>query len=250
MHIISFDVATKSLATSIIYYNLNITSIIENKLNDYNFKKKNILKIINRKNTEIHEKNKYMNILLLNYIQLLDIISDLYTNKITIENLDVVDLIPGKKVKETTIIERTQLLQIYLITIDKLIEKYCLDTPKIFLIEYQMGPNDKSRVISSQILYHFTKYCKNDNINKIYLVGPSLKNKIIIGGSDANYSNFLEKYSTNYTANKNHSKYNFLKLLKYLKKENIIKNIKPKNIDDIADSTLMSLAYVLTNLSF
>lgn len=237
MHIISFDVATKSLGVSIINYNLELSNEINLELNLF-LKKKEML-LSSKFNSDD------FNNLLKNYVDLLDIVAKKLDEKIKIEFLEVVDLIPGKKLKETTIIERTKNLQIYLTNLDKLLPK----TPLIFLVEYQMGPNDKSRVISSQILYHFSKFCINNN-NAIHLIGPSLKNKIIIGGIDSKYSIFLEKYKTNYTANKAHAKYNFLKLITFLKKETLIKDIKAKNIDDIADSVLMSLAYLLSNFIF
>ena len=62
---------------------------------------------------------------------------------------------------------------------------------------------------------------------------------------DAHYSTFVEKYKTLYASNKNHTKYNFLKLIEHLKSEVFIKDIKKKNMDDIADATIMSLAYVI-----
>jgi hypothetical protein len=226
MRVISFDVATKSLAVSIIKYNLNFCTEIENIHNQYLVDKK----------TEKTKKN--ISIVEL-YLNLLDDINKILDARIDFKYLDVIDLIPGQKVKETNIVDRTKALYTYLSTIlDPLIG----DEPDstLFLIEYQMGPNDKSRVISSQIMYHMSKYS-----GITHLVGPSLKNKIVIGGNDALYSNFIERYTTNYAANKNHAKFNFLKLIKILNKEDVIAKIAKKNIDDIADSVLMSLAFVI-----
>lgn len=252
MHVISVDVATKSLAVSIINYNLTISDQIANLYKIYINEKNSLLGLLLGDNTTTNtntDKNIILNQILDKYVKLLDNITKYYNDKMVINYLDVVDLIPNQKVKETTTIMRTSKLHAYLHNLDNIIIKNTYSNNCIFLIEYQMGPNDKSRVISSQIMYHFTKYTNNTN-NQIYLVGPSLKNKIVIGNDNSLYANFLEKYQTNYTANKNHSKYNFLQLLKYLKKEDLTKNILAKNLDDIADSVLMSLAYILTNYTF
>lgn len=235
MYFISFDVATKSLAVSIIEYNINYLDDIEAAIIEYHKNKPNL------------QGSKNINKLLEAYICLLDQTKKIFDTKMKIIDLRVKDLIPGKKLSETTIVERTSALYKYLCEIDQKIADLNLEPKDIlFLIEYQMGPNDKSRVISSQIMYHFTKFATTiDSEPNIQLVGPSLKNKIIIGGLDSNYSEFLEKYSCNYTANKNHAKYNFIKLIKYLDVEHMINGIRKKNIDDIADSVLMSLAYRL-----
>jgi hypothetical protein len=192
--------------------------------------------------------SKDINEIILHYIELLDKITNLVDNKISIEYLDVVDIISGKKVKETDIVERTAGLYDCLTELDN---KLCchgqlMQEGYTFLIEYQMGPNDKSRAVASQIMMFLSKYCGKYGPSIIKVIGPSLKNKVTIGGDDAHYSNFIEKYTTNYAANKNHAKYNFLKLLNHLEKEHMISHIKKGNIDDIADSVMMSIAYYLS----
>ena len=238
MRIVSFDCANKSLGVSILNYNLNISKDIKLKYDMYLAEKAELLKNFN---------DIKMNKLLEKYIKLLDETIKLVSNKITIEFLDVVDLIPGKKVKETDPVYRTDKLYDYLNNIIDPLVNFTIDKEYIFLLEFQMGPNVKSGTVSAQIMYHLMKYKNGDNIK---LIGPSLKNKIIIGGSHNNYKNYIEKYTTNYGANKAHSKQNFLDLLKYLDSEIMIKDIKKKNIDDIADSVLMSLAFVLSNEEF
>jgi hypothetical protein len=231
MNIISFDVATKSLAVSIINYDTNIGNKIDELFN--NFKK-------------YEGKNNLL--VLQEYEKLIDDVTTLYDNKISIKYLDVKDLIPDKQLKDTTAVERSNALFNYLTKLDKIILDYTDENDLVFLIEYQMGPNDKSRAISSQIMYHCMRYYNGSNI---HLVGPSLKNKLIIDKSDeSKYSSFIGKYKSNYSANKNHSKHNFLVLLKKLKSEKLIQHISKKNIDDIADSVLMSIAWVLKSKYF
>ncbi len=241
MYVIGIDVATKSLATSIIKYKSNKIVQKEMDLAIENYKVYKKLLIEN--NLTI----KSMNELLKKYQELLECIN-LSLCPIEILFIDVKDLIPDKKLKETDIIERTNSLRNYLNSIDKEIQNLILNSGYnnewTILIEYQMGPNDKSRTISSQLLYHFSKYSES----KIELVGPSLKNSLFLKNVESSkYSNFLEKYSTNYSANKAHSKYLFLELLKNMNKTEIINDIKKKNIDDIADSVLMSLAWLKKN---
>ena len=140
--------------------------------------------------------------------------------------------------------------------IDIIIEKYCILDEKIkILLEYQMGPNDKSRTVASQILEHyspidmnFTNYCSDNSIeaivkggkdaikeiannnflhnNKIFdieIVGPSLKNKINFD-KEKPLSFFINKYAKLYDANKAHSKSNFLK---WVEQKNISDMTKP-----------------------
>jgi hypothetical protein len=190
------------------------------------------------------EAAKDINEIIVYYIKLLDKVNNLIDSRIRIEYMDVIDIIPGKKVKETSVVERTISLYNHLSKLDSRLQQ---DTSYTFLIEYQMGPNDKSRAVSSQIMMFFAKYCEPHGSSIIKIIGPSLKNKISIGGDDAHYSNFVEKYTTNYAANKNHAKYNFLKLLKYLGQEKVINHVKKSNIDDIADSVMMSIAYYSIN---
>lgn len=242
MFIIGIDVATKSLAISIIKYKSN--KIVQEEMNlaieNYKSYKKTLKKQIN----DSSFNNESVNNLLKKYQELLECINSLLC-PIEILFVDVKDLIPDKKLKDTNILERTNNLRDYLNDIDKKISELNIPIKNLdILIEYQMGPNDKSRVISSQLLYHFSKYSSAN----IELVGPSLKNSIFFkNNEESHYSKFLEKYSTNYSANKAHSKYLFLELLKNIGKNEIISNIKKKNIDDIADSVLMSISWLKKN---
>jgi hypothetical protein len=240
MHIISCDIANKSLATSIIYYNLNLSNDIKVLYEIYLDKKSTLLSGFNVKN-----KHENMKEILKCYILLLDDIMELNAKKIKIISLNVVDLIPGKKVCDTDIIYRTDKLYNYLhLVLDPQILQLENCT---FLMELQMAQNVQSNVIASQIMYHFMKY-QNFPKDNIKLIGASLKNKVNIGGGiDSQHAEFMEKYKTNYAANKVHIKYNFLKLLDYLNCKHMIADIKKSNIDDIGDSVLQGLAPILLN---
>lgn len=238
MYVLSIDTATKSLAISLIFYNLNLSNDIDKEYENYLKEKANINK---------DDSNKLFE----NYLNLLTKVDTLLENKIIIHHLEVIDLIPGKKVKEASIQEISKSLHNYLNNvIDPIIAKYNktdeIKNDWLFLLEKQMSPNNQSNSISSMIIYHLSKYDA-----EIQLVGPTLKNKIIVGGSKS-YSDALESHSTNYAANKSHSKGCFLELLKHLKKEDLLDvcQIKKKNVDDISDSTMQSLAYVIQYKGF
>lgn len=239
MNILSFDVATKSLAVSLISYNENIQRI-QDKLDAYMQYKLQLDEF-----NDLHSHNNC----LLKFEELLKFTNDNINDSICIKYLEVKDLIPGKKLSETNTIDRTLALHNYLKELDlKLNELLNSNIQNLYiLVEYQMGPNDKSRVISSQLLLHFMKYVESNSPN-IHLIGPTLKNTIHIGsGDDGIYSNFVEKYKNNYTANKAHAKYNFLKLIDLLGCANMIYDIKKKNLDDIADSVMQSLSWAKKN---
>ena len=130
------------------------------------------------------------------------------------------------------------------------------------LIEYQMGPNNKSNNIFSQIIYHYSS-CdmgfknslldyENNKLEKkctVEIIGPSLKNKINLDKT-LTYQYFIEKYAKTYDANKKHSIANMKYWLKTKNAEKMIENIKSKNLDDIADSITMTLAllFIKSNL--
>ena len=254
MHILSYDIASKSLALSIIKFNTNWKSDlsdIQKSFNDYD----SDISGIEFARHALNHINK---------------IYKLVDEMIVPILFDVVDLIPNQKLKDTTPVIRSARLATYLRMIDTLYlntnEKYKV------LLEFQMGPNDKSRNVCSQILCYYSAfdvgfkttythdlvsfnnqlvddtefseriYNSRDNYD-IEIVGPSLKNKINFD-KEKNLQFFMNKYAKPYDANKKHSVANFLK---WVNAKNIIimvENIPKKNLDDIADSVNMALAWI------
>jgi hypothetical protein len=261
MFILSYDIASKSLAVSLIQFNENYKHDLSQIMQDFH---KEIKSCITKTHMYTYAKNCIYRI-----DKLLDeLIQPIY--------FDVVDLIPGKKMKETTVIQRTARLKAYLNMIDEKIKSIINpvnpdQTPGIsdqhtvkVLLEYQMGPNDKSRNVCSQILYHYSdtnvEYKNTGNLNEekttdetenyihkilhdVEIVGPSLKNKINLD-PDKPYVFFTQKYVKLYDANKAHSKNNLLFWVKKMNVPHMIKGIKSKNLDDIADSVNMTLAWI------
>jgi hypothetical protein len=109
----------------------------------------------------------------------------------------------------------------------------------LVLIEYQMSLNDKSRAVSSQILYHYT------GVAECQIVGPSMKNTIQFANlPDLSLSRWLDHYAKSYDANKRQCKENFLFWLKIYGKTDLIDGIASRNLDDVADAFMQAVAWI------
>jgi hypothetical protein len=216
MYYLSFDIANKSLAISLIKFDKEYKQILnKTKIKSDNY------------------ENTLMNMTKLN--KELNHIFDYYI-------YEVVDLIPQQKVRETTLIDRSKKLKEYLnnlnIQIIDIKNKNNIENITV-LVEYQPSFNEKSRTIYNQIIYEYS----NIPNYKLYIMNPLYKNKLYFS-SNLKHSYFIQKYNNNYIANKNHTKVNFLYFLDQYKLNHIIKKIKKKNIDDLADSFMQILAYI------
>jgi hypothetical protein len=182
------------------------------------------------------------------------------SNIMKLKFINVIDLIPGKKVKDVKFSELIVKLKYILACIDK-----TLPPPDIVLIEQQMSVNDKATGVCRYVEEYYTQLrypdedmtyvlagfpLENitiedpDRIVSVVLVNPNLKNKYTIDNTpELEYCKFIEKYS-NYVANKKHCVANFIH---YMKKHDLynlyIKGVKGK-LDDIADSFCMAYAYL------
>lgn len=235
---VSFDVANKSLAIAIVRFECNKT--INERLADAFAE---------------YQKNKPFKMglpgtepLLLEYLKLLEKCNEILSSRFQMEYLNVIDLIPDRKISETSAIERAFFLSRALLDIR---DKIPISDDCQFLVEYQMGPNDKSRAVSSQILLFCTSFMESamEAKMRIKLVGPSLKNKLCIKNDNESYlSHYLAKFKTNYAANKNHTKYMLKKLTYAYNYDGFVRGIKKKNLDDAADAVCMAVAYFMHNI--
>jgi len=256
MIIIGYDCALQNLGVCVIKYNENW----EKELSEITSKLDSVYKSIGSDDSDT--KNKFQ----ISVNKILTEIDNCINTIVSVEYINVFDLVPGKKVKLSKINERTRRTKALLNIMDKMVE-----TPDVVLIEYQMKPNDLSRCMSHQIIYHYSTYDYiSDDINYavksqpglnnpsklnihleteikittktiVDIVGPSLKNGYKLH-HDGLYSNFVEKY-TNYTANKKHTDWNFKYFMKSFYPDYNIKTIKNKT-NDIADAFMMIFGWL------
>ena len=212
-YILSIDPANKSLAISFFSYNNNYNNDIKEEL-----KKKE-----------------------LNYLKLINI-DKILNNIIDIKYMDVIDLFPDIKVIDINILDRTNLFKLNILNINKMIFKYIEEfniNEIIVCIEYQPVFNNKSNVVFNQLIYEYS--C--NKIFNIQIMYPVLKNKIYFHPL-LKHKEFISKYNNLYIANKMHTRENFLYFIKIFNLEKDIKHIQKKNLDDISDTFLQSIAYL------
>ncbi len=159
----------------------------------------------------------------------------------------VTDLL-GKSVKSVAPVDRARALRNRLEEIDDMLNREVMAaravtaaSPEIIvLVEYQMNINDKRRCVANQLLYHFCRY-------KIFLINPSIKNAFSAG---PDYADSIARHATNYAGNKAHARANLLCVLRDLGREELLKPLKKSNYDDLADSIIMSICWVMNNKYF
>ena len=172
-------------------------------------------------------------------------------NIITIVWCNVIDLTPGKNVKNN-ITDHSKKIKYVLSLLDA-----NLSVPDYVLIEHQMKANDITRLMSSAISYHYSPVEKTDlclgvkqyplpnpvdvkGNTIVKVIGASLKNSIAFC-KEGDYSNFILK-TTNYTANKKHTTFNFEYFLKIFG----IHIDNTKKMNDIADAFMMIIGFITT----
>lgn len=146
--------------------------------------------------------------------------------------MNVYDLDATKSAKDMKVDDKARSLKKVLTEFDQLLTTNTFTV----LIEYQMNANHMSNIIFNMIVYH---YADRATVHTVY---PSLKNSIYLH-TNLKLSDFLASASSNYSANKNHCKYNFLYYMILFGHGSRIKHIKQKNIDDISDTFMQCLAF-------
>lgn len=151
--------------------------------------------------------------------------------------MNVYDINDGAKVKDTCVSAKAKSLKKTLHGFDAdIVHHITSDIKTVVLIEYQMNANHLSNAIFNMIVYHYSdKY-------DIHVIKPSWKNTIALHPK-LTLSEFLGRSSSNYKANKDHTKWNMIYLLTMLDKMDMIKHIKNANHDDIADTLCQALAF-------
>jgi hypothetical protein len=238
---LSWDCANRSLAYSYISIDTTVVDRLYQTVTDINDLYESYC--INTTNCPC-DVDEYINILEANYNDpeflarlntLIDSAIAICNSHITYISADVIDLLNGKKIKDTTEIQRTIMLYNWLkdspVSTDKIQVEYVI-------IEHQPYTNLKSTVVSSQLAFYYA------NHNPVF-VSPKLKNNICLG-PNMEFDKYLisRKKEASYVARKKHSKDNFLYFIKVRNLHHVIANIPKPYYDDIADSFMQILAYL------
>ncbi|POM68737.1 Polyprotein [Phytophthora palmivora] len=141
----------------------------------------------------------------------------------------VVDINHGAKTRDTSITEKAVALKKTLTATDAEIKDAIANDRVVTLIEYQMNANHGSNAIFNMIMYHFA------GSYPVEVVKPSWKNTIALH-PQLSLAIFLGMSSSNYIANKRHTKFNMIYLLTATDQMHMIDGIANKNEDDIADT--------------
>ena len=145
----------------------------------------------------------------------LDDLSNFLKDYFVVMSGATVDLAPGMKVRSLSSLNRVVLISDYLeFTIGDVFKKLkdigCPqpDSKDLnVIIEHQMGPNTVSGTPSDLTINYF----KRANVTEI---GAGFKNKVRIPNRpDLDHSNYIAKYKTNKSANKNHTKHLYFDLI-------------------------------------
>lgn len=145
--------------------------------------------------------------------------------------MNVFDLADGKAAKSITIDDKARALKAVLDEVDTY-----LSEPYTTLIEYQMNANHQSNAVYNMLIYHYA------HKSSIHTIKPSLKNTLY-SHQQLKLSDFLASSSSNYLANKNHCKWNFVYFMILFGHQDKIEHIAQKNLDDIADTFMQCLAW-------
>lgn len=147
------------------------------------------------------------------------------------ERCAVLDILPGRKVKEVNPVERLKLLKKALDDFD--VDESIIDKT---LIEDQPGAfNFKSATIRDHLMmYHGDA--------DLYLVNPHHKNKVWFR-DDLVHDHFVATCRDKYTANKAHTRANFVYFLEAFGHTSLLVGIKKENYDDIADAFMQAVAF-------
>jgi hypothetical protein len=212
MYYLSFDCATKTFAYSLSYVNIDSISIIKLLADTIN-----------------HNFSVFENTITTAKF------SDFKSKIIKLIDGEVIDFFPKIPDNKIDNVERIKKMSNYVKeVIFPKIKDIKIDNIEIF-IEFQMGSNHKARMISSALIALFSSYV-------VRLIHPCLKNKVYTC-ENGKHKHFIKKYSNLYTANKEHSKYNFFIIEKLFSSSIPLTNKNDRG--HIADSFMQVLGYLL-----
>jgi hypothetical protein len=233
---LGFDCATKTFAFSLSHidldtYNIHATRIRSQLANATELLKKSTPETID----SIYQSVSKLDIETKEYINIVD--------------GETVDLFPSRSDASISTVERIRAVSRYINSriIPSIQRLVPVGEKLMVVVEFQMGQNVRARAVASAIL---TLFCEEE----IIIVGPSLKNKVSTCEA-GRYCYFAEKYTTSYSANKAHTKYNFANIERLFGSG--ILNMSDTKKGHIADSFIQVLGHLifgkadsLTNLQF
>jgi len=203
-HFLGFDCGTKSLGYSLVTYNYPLAKKIKERINLTDC-------------TTISEARERL-------IEL----NELSKQLIVMRACGVLDLVPGKKNKDISTVERVRGL---INEIRQTINPHVVDLGDVALnvvVEFQMGINAQSRHIESALIALYAD-CN------VIIISPVLKNKIILPDDPkSNQCYFFEANLSNYVANKKHCVYCFTRISKLFEFE--LPKLSAHKMRDLADS--------------
>ena len=257
---LGFDCANKSLGYTLAFYNVDadrqVNSLIEKVIVPFRdtlgkiFDDYLLAHSLHMKSRTLLQKTKTQKILDENYAKMkAAIISNkdalkilakyiidvhfIMSNMFHCVSSGVIDLIPGKKLKESTLMERTVSLKKHLVNVTKNIYGNDLN---VIVEEQPTNVNDKSNTVQDQICYEYCQY-------NVCGINPTWKNRLCFG-ENLSYEIIRQQYTKKYTANKTHSKLNFLKFIDIVDEGKMLEGVKKENYDDLADSCMEIIAFV------
>lgn len=150
--------------------------------------------------------------------------------------MEVYDINKGLRVKETSISVKAAALKQTLEQFDAAVAAELPADATTVLVEYQMNANHGSNAIFNMIVYHYAgRY-------PVEVIKPTWKNTISFR-PDLSLGNFLARASSNYKANKDHTRANMLFFLELTDRADAVRHIAKKNLDDIADTFMQAVAF-------
>ena len=154
-------------------------------------------------------------------------------NIVQLHKCAVIDVIPDIKLDDTDKVLRTKCLRNVLNSIE-----FDLSIEDTILVENQpRNKNDKSTIVEHQLLMYYADY-------DIDVIDPKKKNMFSFDPS-LKHDFFVSMYDTQYRANKEHTKANFLKFAEVFDWQQQIQAIPKDRLADAADAFMQMYVWVI-----
>lgn len=254
VNVLSFDCGYDPLAVCVVSFDLN-----------YKIKINEINKKISMEKRELEHLgqsltiDQYFDSMICFVQKWIDIIERTVLNSIVVKKIMTINLLGKERLKNIGDEDKIARLKFQLLDIDKYIADHHISID-VVLCEDQQIPNKHIQTIRSIILYHYitpinisidSKKQKGKISPLVKFVNPRIKNKICLSKDESlSHKTFVNKYSSNYTANKEHCKANMLYFLKVFDKEWLLNDLQKypkakqkKYHRDIGDSICQAIMW-------